>query len=201
MTTARDLMITALEPYGGPVERGDLSLALAGAETIDLLGAGVIELDGQRIVPLAVGPAGDRLLTEAAGQVRRAQPYENVTDWLWRRGRGLADVYLADLETEGQVVREERRRWVLFRSSEPVLADSSDRRRAASRWEADEPVLAALGSALGATGAEEAPDVTDPPSNAVLDALTEALGELAEERKRRARKLEDATIDNYRRGY
>lgn len=242
MTTAHDLMILALEPSGRLVERGDLSLALAGAETIDLLGAGVIVLDGTRVVPETSGPAGDRLLTEASHRVRRDEPYEDVTDWLWRRGRGLADAYLAELETEGEVRREERRRWGVFKASEPVLADTAARRRARARREADEPVLSALAAAIGlvpeaapgtagstaegtaggtaagytsgppaeaavgetyapAPGDQDAPAVADPGAATVLDRLADALAELAAERDRRARKLDDATVENYRRGY
>ncbi|WP_225847634.1 GPP34 family phosphoprotein [Streptomyces sp. HPF1205] len=253
MTTAHDLMILALEPSGRPVDQGDLSLALAGAEAIDLLGAGVIVLDGARILPETSGPAGDRLLTEASHQVRRAEPYEDVTDWLWRRGRGLADAYLAELESLGEVRQEERRRWVVFKAGEPVLADTAARRQAAARRDAGEPVLGALAAAVGlvpgpagegageaeaqeqaeteaqaedpaawavtggsagaaaeaaldeayapAPGAQDVPVVADRWAATVLDRLADALAELAAERDRRAHKLDDATADNYRRGY
>jgi hypothetical protein len=221
MSTARDLLIVTLEPGGGPVERGDLSLALAAAEAVDLLGAGVIGLAGDRVEPRAADAPDDRLLAEAAASVRREEPYETVGDWLWRRGRGLVDAYLAALVAEGQLTREERRRWGLFKASDQVLADSAARRRATSRRAADEPVLAALTTAVGLGGDDagpsgggtgtaagpgpaagpDVPEVPDPTADAVLDALARALAELADERTRRARRLQDAAADNYRRGY
>lgn len=53
MTTAKDLFIIALHlgSPDRPVGQGDLSLTLAGAELIDLVSAGAITLDGDRIVP------------------------------------------------------------------------------------------------------------------------------------------------------
>lgn len=50
MTTAKDLFIIAMDPAHS-VGQGDLSLALAGAELIDLVGAGAVVVDGDRIVP------------------------------------------------------------------------------------------------------------------------------------------------------
>lgn len=52
MSTAKDLFIIAMDPPPDrPVGQGDLSLALAGAELIDLLDAQAAALDGDRIVP------------------------------------------------------------------------------------------------------------------------------------------------------
>ncbi len=52
MSTPRDLMIVAMDVAPDrPVETGDLSLALAGAEVVDLLAAGAVVLDGDLIVP------------------------------------------------------------------------------------------------------------------------------------------------------
>lgn len=88
MTTPRDLLIVSLDvPSAHPVGQGDLSLALAGAELVDLLRAGALALDGERVVPGA-DPAEpeDRLLREAGASLRREVPYESVEDWLWRRG-------------------------------------------------------------------------------------------------------------------
>ena len=57
MTTARDLALVAADPRDRTVvEQGDLSLALAGAELIDLLDAEALTLDGTLLVP--AGPAG-----------------------------------------------------------------------------------------------------------------------------------------------
>ncbi len=88
-TTPRDLQIVALvltmdtDPPR-PVDPGDLSLALAGAELIDLLRAGVLAVDGDRIVPDdrdRRAPA-DRLLEAAASALVRRAPHESVEDWL-----------------------------------------------------------------------------------------------------------------------
>ena len=59
MTTPRDLLMVAMDRESGRLpEQGDLSLALAGAELIDLLDVQAVRLDGERIVP--VRRAGDR---------------------------------------------------------------------------------------------------------------------------------------------
>jgi hypothetical protein len=201
MTTARDLMIVSVDMASGhPVEPGNLSLALAGAEVIDLLGAEAVGLDGDHIVPGQAPAMGDPLLDEAASSLVREAPYESVDDWLWRRGRGLSVAYLAALEGEGQFTRQRRHFWELFRPGRTVLVDSPARDRAADRWAADEPVLAALGAALGIreerTGDFAGTD--DDAVPAVLAAVNDALTELEAERQRRA--IEGAAFDNIWRG-
>jgi hypothetical protein len=203
MTTPRDLLIIAMDMASSrPVERGDLSLALAGAEAIDLLDAEAITLDGDHIVPGYRRAITDRLLDEAAALARQA-PYESVGDWLWRRGRGLSTAYLTALEAEGQLTRQRHRRWMFFRTSRTALVDSPARRSAANRWTSDEPVLAALVAALGIrdkrTG--DFPSVADDAVATVLGAVNDALSELAAERQRRARRRNEAAADNVRRGY
>lgn len=94
MTTAKDLFIVAMESGQEPaVGQGDLSLALAGAELIDLLGAGRATLDGDRVVPGEPSAPDDRLLGEAAAAMVRQAPYERTADWLWRRGGDLSATY------------------------------------------------------------------------------------------------------------
>jgi len=206
MTTPQDLLIVAMDmPSARPVEQGDLSLALAGAEAVDLLAAGAIRVETDRIVP---GPPrralGDPLLDEAAASVVREKPYEVVDAWLWRRGRRLAQAYLDAMEAGGLLARESRRQWLVVRSSRLVLVDSAERRRAHHRWNADEPVLAVLASVIGVTdrGVQEAAaPVGDDGVAAVLLAVAEAVIELAAERERRDRRLGDAAADNVRRGY
>ncbi|MFF1956979.1 GPP34 family phosphoprotein [Streptomyces sp. NPDC058220] len=204
MTTPRDLLIVAMDrASSSPVERGDLSLALAGAEVIDLLGAQAVELDAGDLVPSARRAVADPLLDEAASSLARQAPYESLGDWLWRRGRGLSATYLSALEAEGQLARQRRRRWMLFRTKRVVLVDSPARSQAADRWTADEPVLAALAAAIGirdeSTG--DFPSVSDDEVATVLAAVTDALGELADERQRRGRRLDEAAVNNVRRGY
>ncbi|MFJ1595669.1 GPP34 family phosphoprotein [Streptomyces sp. NPDC088261] len=219
MSTARELLIVAMDMTSvRTVERGALSLALAGAEAIDLLAVGAITLDGDRIVPsdgsaadrppATGGPGGtdlpgDPLLSDAASSFVRQAPYESVGNWLWRRGRNLSAIYTAALEAEGQLVRRHHRRWGVFRSSELVLVDSPARRRAADRWRADEPVLAALATAVGIRDkrTDDSPAVTDEAVGTVLTAVDDALSELTAESERRAHKLDDAAITNVRRGY
>ncbi|MFI1164387.1 GPP34 family phosphoprotein [Streptomyces sp. NPDC020801] len=200
MSTPRDLMIVALDLESSrPLERGDLSLALAGAEAYDLLRAEALTLDGDRIVPRPRPELGDRLLDEAASCLVRRVPYETLEEWLWRRGRGLASVYLAALEEEGQVTWQ-RSRWLPFRGGRSVLSDTEARRRAGYRWAADEPVLLALAAAVGIRdeipGME--PGVTDDAVLAVLAAVHDAVMELEAVRQRRA--IEEAAFANVWRG-
>lgn len=212
MTTPRDLLIIAMDGESGrTVEQGDLSLALAGAEVVDLLASRVIGLDGDHIVPGEVAalsaplrdpladPLGDPLLDAAAASLVREAPYESVTDWLWRRGRGLSASYQSVLEEEGQLVRQ-RRRGFSLRAGELVPADSPARRRAEERWRSEDPVLVLLAQALEGAGdrAGDAPDVADDSVATVLAALNDALVELASVRQRRA--IENAAFDNIWRG-
>ncbi|MGW2275190.1 GOLPH3/VPS74 family protein, partial [Streptomyces yangpuensis] len=153
MSTAKDLFIIAMEQEPDrPVGQGDLSLALAGAELIDLLGAQAAALDGDRIVPGAETEPHDPLLAGAAATLTRQVPYERVEDWLWRRGRDLSATYQAALEEAGQLTRG-RRGLLPFGNDRLEPADTPVRRRAHGRWEEGEPVLAALGSAVGIGGA------------------------------------------------
>ncbi|MER5732202.1 GPP34 family phosphoprotein [Streptomyces sp. NPDC002138] len=203
MTTPRDLLIVTMDMKSSrPVEQGELSLALAGAELLELLASRAIALDGDHIVPGDLpAPADDRLLDGAASSLVREAPHESVTDWLWRRGRGLSAAYRAELEAEGQLVRE-RRRGISFRAGQPVLADSPARRRAGDRWASDDPVLATLAEAVGVQPrgerTDDAPDVSDDAVATVLAAVNDALVELAAVRQRRA--IEDAAFDNIWRG-
>ncbi|MGW2327714.1 GOLPH3/VPS74 family protein [Streptomyces sp. NPDC001700] len=203
MTTPRDLLIVTMDAEPSRlVERGDLSLALAGAELIDLLAAREAGLDGERVVPGPAGAPGDPLLHQAATSLVREEPYETVGDWLWRRGRGLSADYLSALEANGQLVRQRNRRWKVFWTRELALVDTDARRRAAHRLRSDEPVLAALTEAIGLREPDgEAPKVSDDAVARVLAALDDALAELAAERQRRDRRRDEAAVDNVRRGY
>ncbi|WP_018544693.1 GOLPH3/VPS74 family protein [Streptomyces sp. LaPpAH-108] len=190
MTTPQDLLFVVLDVRADrPVERGDLSLALAGAELLDLLGAGVIELREDLIVPTSGHLTGDQLLDEAAGALVREEPYESVADWLWRRGDGLAATYTDALEPGGSGLRQ------LFRRAEPT--DSAERRQAAERWAVREPVLTGLAAELGigepgAKSAEDGPE--DDRVALVLATVGEALTELEAVRQRR--RIEEDAFDN-----
>lgn len=202
MSTARDLVIVALDVKPSrPLERGDLSLALAGAETYDLLRAGTLTLDGDRVVPRPQPEPepDDPLLHEAAASLRRQVPYETLEDWFLRRGRGLTPAYLTALEQEGHLTWE-RGRWLPVRGGRPVLADTEARRRASYRWAADEPVLLTLAAAVGIldeTPLTE-PGITDDATLTVLAAVHDAVMELEAVRQRRA--IEDAAFANLWRG-
>ncbi|MET8275094.1 GPP34 family phosphoprotein [Streptomyces sp. NPDC005096] len=194
MTTPQDLLIVVLdEAAGHPVAPGELSLALAGAELIDLLKTPTIRLDGGRIVPGHLPGPADPLLTQAAAALVMHEPYELVSDWLWRRGNSLADTYMTALEAQGLLVRESRR---LFRPGHRALADSPSRHRAAKRWARAEPVLLALMESLGISGkqANEPLHITDYAVETVLAAVGTALQELQTERQRRT--IEQAAFDN-----
>jgi len=201
MTTPRDLLIVAIDMASSPPpERGDLSLALAGAELIDLLDAQAVTLEGDHIVPGYRPAIADRLLEEAASSFARQAPYESVGDWLWRRGRGLYEAYLAVLEAEGQLTRGRRRRWGLSRTGQTELVDSLDRRLAANRWTSGEPILAVLAAAVGIDDGRtgNSPSVAEDAVATVLAAVHDAVRELEAERQRRA--IEGAAFDNIWRG-
>ncbi|MFJ3979866.1 GPP34 family phosphoprotein [Streptomyces sp. NPDC090021] len=207
MSTAKDLFIIAMDQEPDrPVGQGDLSLALAGAELIDLLGAEAAALDGDRVVPgTGTGPH-DPLLAEAAALARQV-PYEGIEDWLWRRGRDLSATYQAALEEAGQLTRG-RRGLLPFGSHRLEPADTPVRRRARGRWEEGEPVLAALGAAVGIGGAvasggggagadggdRPGPGLPDEAVTAVLAVVNDAVTELAAVQQRRS--IENAAFAN-----
>lgn len=202
MTTARDLLFVAMDmPSTRSLERGDLSLALAGAELIDLLGLGVVTLDGEYVLPTGRHGTADVLLDLAAAAIAPVAEGETAEDWLWRRGRGLPDTYLAALEADGLLGREQQRRFLVLRTSRMVLADSAGRRRAAHRWAADEPVLLALAATIGISGPPPVPEPGPGPVATVLTAVRHAVEELAVERSRRERRLDDARQTYVRRGF
>lgn len=215
MTTPRDLLFVAMDmPSDRLLDRGDLSLALAGAELIDLLGAGAVALHGNHLTPQPQAEPGagtepahgtrtaDPLLDEALALLTSLAEPELLDEWLWRRGRGLPGVYLTAFEAQGWLVRDGHRRWGVFPAGRLVLAESPERRRADRRWAADEPVLTLLAGAIGLTR-DEIPDVPTPrsPADIVLDAVGHAVTELADERHRRARRGEKANATYRSRGY
>jgi len=200
MTTPRDLLLVALDIESDrPLEQGDLSLALAGAELIDLLDAQAITLDDERILPVDQPTTDDRLLDEAASSLVRQEPYESVDAWLWRRGRGLFSAYLATTEADGQVTRQ-RRRWRLIRTGRRMLVDSRTHRAAAKRWGSGDAVLGALAAAAGIHGERTAdsPGIADDAVATVVATVNAAVAELGLERQRRA--IEGAAFDNIWRG-
>lgn len=202
MTTPRDLLITTLEVASArPPGAGDLSLALAGAELIDLLDARAVSLDDDRIAPEENGTFDDPLLSEAASQLVREVPYETVEDWLWRRGRGLAADYLAALTSQEQITRQHRSRRLPFGGGRSVLADTPARSSALERWSSDEPVLAWLGAAVGLRDQrhDDPLDVAGESVATVLAAVDNALRDLEAERQRRS--IEEAAFDNVWRGF
>lgn len=200
MSTTRDLLITSMDVTPRrPVERGELSLALAGAELLDLADAQALALEDGRIVPGPPGAVSEGLLQQAASSLSRQAPYESVDDWLWRRGRGLYAVHLAALEAAGQIVRK-RSRWLPLGAGRTVLADSPARRQAAERWASGDPALAGLGAAAGLR-AGSAADLTQHADDTVLTvvaAVDNAVTELAAVRQRRD--IEKAAFDNVWRG-
>ncbi|MFI6876315.1 GPP34 family phosphoprotein [Streptomyces sp. NPDC050400] len=217
MSTAQDLAIIALSASDREVGQGDLSLALAGAEVLDLVEAQVIGLDGERLVPGTGSAADDRLLGEAASSVVRQEPYEAVEDWLWRRGRELSAAYTDELERAGLVNRTRGNR-LLSRPERVALVDSPAVRRAEERRASGEPVLAALAAAVGLDdraddkgeeGDDEGQDVgkdldaghdlTDDATVTVLAAVGNAVMELEAVRQRRS--VENAAFDNVWRGF
>ncbi|MFD3611107.1 GPP34 family phosphoprotein [Streptomyces atroolivaceus] len=200
MTTAKDLFIVTMDPrLERAVGQGDLSLALAGAELIDLSAAGAITVDGDRIVPGGPPAPDDRLLGEAAALLTRQPPYERIEDWLWRRGRDLADVYRTALEEDHELTRKRSGRLSLG-SERLELVDTPSRRRAADRWEEKEPVLAHLASVVGidSGGSDNEAGLDDEAVATVVAAVHDAVMELEAVRQRRT--IENAAFANLWRG-
>lgn len=196
MTTPRDLLLLSLDvPSERPVEQGDLSLALAGAELVDLLAAGAITLDGDRIVPVPRQDTGDRLLDQAGAALKEQPPYESVEDWLWRRGEGLAVAYIDAMEADGRLTGR-RHRWMRARGGRTTPVDSPERREAAERWASHDPVIAGLAAAVGIE-AEPGGELAAPDDDAlvtVLAVVNDAVTELEAVRQRR--RIENAAFDN-----
>ncbi|MBY8880132.1 GOLPH3/VPS74 family protein [Actinacidiphila acidipaludis] len=196
MSTAWDLLIVTKDDAAGtPVDADDLSLALAGAELLDLVDSPAAALDGDRIVPGPPVTTSDSLLDQAAAALVRQEPYETVDQWLWRRGEKLSSAYTEALETQGYAVRPHHR-WLPGRSDRAVLVDSPARERAAERWASGEPVLSVLAAAVGVPGGEAGrPDsVADEDGATVLAAVGNAVTELEAERQRR--RIENDAFDN-----
>ncbi|MFD4318571.1 GPP34 family phosphoprotein [Streptomyces sp. NPDC058548] len=200
MTTAKDLFIIAMDPRSDhSVGQGDLSLALAGAELIDLLGAGAVTVDDDRIVPGEPSAPDDRLLGEAAAELSRQEPYELVEDWLWRRGRDLSTTYRTALEGAGELTRK-RSGLLSFGPERVEPADTPASRRAADRWEENEPVLAALASAVGIDSgrSDDESGLDDEAVTTVVAVVHEAVMELEAVRQRRT--IENTAFANIWRG-
>ncbi|MFB8771682.1 GOLPH3/VPS74 family protein [Streptomyces broussonetiae] len=199
MTTARDLSLLATDPpTGSVVERGDLSLALAGAEVVDLLDSAAVTLDDDRLVPGQPPSSADPLLLEAASELARHASGGTVEDWLWRRGRDLAARYRAALESEGLVAPERASRNPL-RRTRPAPKDPSALHRATERLASGDPVLTGLAASVGMTRqpADTPAGLTDV-QGTVLGTVHQAVTELAGERQRRS--IESAAFDNIWRG-
>ncbi|MFF8835596.1 GPP34 family phosphoprotein [Streptomyces sp. NPDC015130] len=200
MTTAKDLFVITLD-HPGPehaVGQGDLSLALAGAELIDLIGSGAVTVDGDRLVPGESPTLDDQLLGEAAERLTRQPPHERVEEWLWRRGQDLSAAYQAALEEDGELTRK-RSGLLSFGKDVVEPVDTPGRRRAAARWEAQEPVLTALASAVGiGERSDETPGLGDEAVTAVVAAVHDAVMELEAVRQRRT--IENSAFANLWRG-
>lgn len=201
MTTAKDLFIIAMDPVPDhAVGQGDLSLALAGAELLDLIGAEVVTVDGDLIVPGGSSAPDDRLLGEAAARITGQPPYERIEDWLWRRGRDLAAAYQDALEEDGELTQKRSGR-LPFGPRRVELVDTPGRRRAVARREEGEPVLAALASAVGIDGGpsgDDEPRLDDGTVTTVVATVHEAVMELEAVRQRRT--IENTAFANVWRG-
>ncbi|MGW7612502.1 GOLPH3/VPS74 family protein [Streptomyces sp. NPDC054766] len=198
MTTAKDLFIIAMD-LKHPVGQGDLSLALAGAELIDLIGAGAVAVDADHIVPGGPPPLGDRILGEAAAGLTRQAPYERIEDWLWRRGRDLSAAYQADLEENGEL-KPQRSSRLSFGSESLEPVDTPARRRAVDRWEEQEPVLTALVAVLSIDDepSDDETGLDDEAVTMVVAAVHDVVMELEAVRQRRT--IENAAFANLWRG-
>lgn len=192
-------MITVDTAGDHPVRSGELSLALAGAELVDLFRAGAVEVRDDRVVPARPSAPAEGMLERAFASLRREEPYESVGDWLWRRGEGLAEAYTADFEAAGLLTRR-RRRGHPFQAGDLVLEDSVVRSEAARSWSSADPVLVTLAKAVGVPGehTQDTPEVTDDAVASVLAGVGDAILELEAERQRRD--IERKAFDNVWRG-
>ncbi|MEU2655930.1 GPP34 family phosphoprotein [Streptomyces sp. NPDC007325] len=200
MTTAKDLFLIAMDSrQKQAVGQGDLSLALAGAELIDLLGAGALTLKDDVLVPGGTSASDDRLLGEAGARIVRQAPYERVEDWLWRRGKDLAAAYQTALEADGELTPRTASR-LSFGARRVEAVDTPARHEAVDRWERREPVLTALASVVGIGGepSDEEPGLDDDAATAVVAAVHDAVMELEAVRQRRT--IENAAFANLWRG-
>ncbi|MET7694390.1 GPP34 family phosphoprotein [Streptomyces sp. NPDC005483] len=215
MSTARDLVLVALAlPTGEVTGQGDLSLALAGAEAIDLLQRGALSLDGDRMVPGPLVGAGlrtvsdDPLLDQADATLVRHEPYETIHQWLWRRADDLVPAYADGLERAGLVVHPHGHGLRLL-SGPAVLADTQERREAEERKASGEPVLANLLAALGVQdaitegGEDEQPERDDSSLGEAVTTVLAAVGDAVMELEaaRLRRDVESAAFDNVWRGW
>lgn len=201
MTTAEDLCIIAMDP-GHSVGQGDLSLALAGAELIDLVEVGAVVVDGDRIVPGEPPAVDDRLMRDAVDGLIAQAPHERIEDWLWRRGRDLAATYQAALEEDGELTRKRTGR-LPFGPERVEPADTPTHSRAVARRKQREPVLAALLAVVGVEGVEgersgDEPGFDDEAVTTVMALVHDAVMELEAVRQRRA--IENAAFANVWRG-
>ncbi|QNE78953.1 GPP34 family phosphoprotein [Streptomyces finlayi] len=200
MTTAKDLFIISMDPRSkDSVGQGDLSLTLAGAELIDLIGAGAVSVDGDRIVPGDPPTLDDRLMREAAAGLTRQEPYERIEDWLWRRGRDLSAAYQTALEEDGELTRTRSGR-LPFGAERVEPVDTPARRRAADRWKGREPVLTALAAVVNTDGerSDEEPGLDDEAMTTVVAHVHDAVMELEAVRQRRT--IENSAFANLWRG-
>ncbi|WP_031010148.1 GPP34 family phosphoprotein [Streptomyces sp. NRRL F-5727] len=199
MTTARDLALIALGlPADRAVERGDLSLALAGAEAADLLAAGALTLDGDVLVPGRRTAPDDRLLDQALASTTLGEPSESVQEWLWRRGEELAAAYVRELERAGLTAHGHGPR-----RARAVVTHSPEYLRAQERLASGDPVLTTLAAVLAIgdlppdSGEGDASD-GEAAVATVLAAVGEAVTELEAVRLRRT--IETDAFDNIWRG-
>ncbi|PSM42930.1 GPP34 family phosphoprotein [Streptomyces dioscori] len=200
MTTARDLAIVALGATPeGPLEQGDLALALAGAEAVDLLAHGALALDGDRMVPRPGLVTDDRLLNRAAGSIVSHEPYETIEQWLWRRGSNLAAAYAEDLQRTGLIDRS-RSRWRRPRFVRTAPDGPLERPCAEERTQSQEAVLTVLLDQLGLVDGHQAvdEDLFEDDVARVLAAVGDAVTQL--EAARLKQDVERAAFDNMWRG-
>ncbi|MFG3103663.1 GPP34 family phosphoprotein [Streptomyces sp. NPDC048182] len=206
MDTARDLfVITSSTPAARSLAQGDVSLALAAAEVLDLRDAGALRLDGDRLVPAADRPWHaddlDALLARAMDQLVAEAPYETVEDWLWRRGRGLARAYADALTAPRTGAAPGRFLTRLLHGSAPSTATAEEHpvavahREATHRWDAGDPLLTSFAAALGVTDTPPPREAAHAPDDdLVLTVLEDALVELAAVSQRR--QIEQDAYDN-----
>jgi hypothetical protein len=120
LNLAEELLLLALHDEKGTVLMAGstgLPYGLAGAFLIELVGAGLLRVEGKDLVAAAAGTARDEILDRILTDVRSAKRTRNLKYWVGRTGRsgGKIRSKLADrLVAKGILQREERRLLLIF---------------------------------------------------------------------------------------
>lgn len=154
-----DLLLLAAGPDQQLNILAKLRFGLSGAELARLAAARRVDIVRRRIQTLGAAPTGDVLLDDALKSMSGGRNQPTATAWVARRRPGLAERYLARLES-AWIIRVQRRRVLGFIPSiRWVIINTARAARARDR-------LQAIAAGTGSAG----------PADAVLAGLASATG-------------------------